>query len=98
MYKYARRNAVSHVCDLFSNDSHTYNAYLQGYIMRLRGYISTRRKLPGYEKGLLPTSFYYTPKDDLETMLKYAPLQGALASREFPTSWRDIDIGAGDFG
>jgi hypothetical protein len=49
-----------------------------------------KNKEPGYEKGKLPTTFYYAPKDK---MLTYTPVRGGFFSREFPTSWRDIDKG-----
>ena len=53
------------------------------------------RKLPGYEKGELPLSFYYVPKSNEGAMHKYAPLNGAFYNREFPTSWRGLDQGIG---
>jgi len=46
--------------------------------------------------GLLPTSYYYTPRGNMRAMQRYAPLQGALFNREFPTAWRDIDRGVGN--
>ena len=63
--------------------------------MRMRGYHSVKDQLPGYEKGLLLNSFYYVPAPALERMHRFAPLQGAFFNREFPTSWRDIDVGVG---
>jgi GDP-fucose protein O-fucosyltransferase len=67
-----------------------------GFIMRVRGYHSSKDKLAGYEKGLLPTSYYYVTKDKLKVMHQYTPLNGAFFNREFPTSWRDIDKGIGN--
>jgi len=64
-----------------------------GYIMRIRGYHSTKDKAPGYEHGELPTTYYYVTKDKQHEMHKYAPLRGGFFSREYPTSWRDIDKG-----
>jgi len=52
--------------------------------------------VPGHEMGLLPTSYYYTPRGNMRAMHRYAPLQGALFNREFPTAWRDIDRGVGN--
>jgi hypothetical protein len=52
-----------------------------------------KNKEPGYEKGKLPTTFYYAPKDKKLEMLTYTPVRGGFFSREFPTSWRDIDKG-----
>jgi hypothetical protein len=61
--------------------------------MRLRGYHSIKDKAPGYEKGTLPTTYYYTPMAKQEEMGKFAPIDGAFFNREFPASWRDIDTG-----
>jgi hypothetical protein len=61
----------------------------------MRGYHSTNHKEPGYEQGILPTSLYYAPPDDMNEMNRYVPLHGSFFSREFPTSWRDIDAGIG---
>lgn len=66
-----------------------------GFIHRMRGYYSTRDKLPGYEKGVLPTSYYYVPVNHRGQMHQYAALHGAFFNREFPTSWRDLDKGIG---
>jgi hypothetical protein len=62
----------------------------------MRGYYSTKDKLPGFEKGLLPKSYYYVPVDKRMVMHEYAALHGAFYSREFPTSWRDLDKGIGN--
>lgn len=67
-----------------------------GFINRIRGYHAVNHKLPGYQEGVLPTSYYYTPLGQRDAMLRYAPLQGAFFNREFPTSWRDIDKGIGN--
>jgi hypothetical protein len=69
-----------------------------GYIIRLRGYHSTNLKLKGYETGVLPTTYYYALKDRKFKMHQYSALRGSLASREFPTAWRDIDEGIGLVG
>jgi hypothetical protein len=67
-----------------------------GFIHRMRGYYSTRDKLSGYEKGELPTSYYYVPMAHKLEMHKYAALHGAFFNREFPTAWRDLDKGIGN--
>jgi len=64
-----------------------------GYIMRMRGYHSIKNKAPGYERGELPTSYYYVTKDRYKEMHKYASLRPGYFIREYPTSWRDIDKG-----
>ena len=64
--------------------------------MRMRGYHSAKDKLPGHEKGVLPNTFYYVPAPALERMNRFAPLQGAFFNREFPTSWRNLDVGVGN--
>jgi GDP-fucose protein O-fucosyltransferase len=67
-----------------------------GFIVRVRGYHSSKDMLAGHEKGLLPTTYYYVTKDKLKVMHEYTPLSGAFFNREFPTSWRDIDKGIGN--
>jgi len=67
-----------------------------GFINRMRGYHSLKDKAPGHEKGLLPTTYYYTPVENKYDMHKFAPLFGAMYNREFPTSWRDIDRSIGN--
>ena len=61
------------------------------YINRLRGYHSQKNREPGYEDGKLMTSFYYTPVDRLDHMLRYFPIKQSFYAREFPTAWRMID-------
>ncbi|CAB9525784.1 GDP-fucose protein O-fucosyltransferase [Seminavis robusta] len=74
----------------------TWFSTFTGFIDRIRGYRSVKDKLPGYQDGTLPTSYYYAvPKKKFE-MHEYAPLHGAFFNREFPTSWRDIDKGIGE--
>lgn len=67
-----------------------------GFINRIRGYRSVKDKLPGYDKGTLPTSFYYAVLKKKFEMTEYVPLRGGFFNREFPTSWRDIDKGIGE--
>ena len=66
--------------------------------MRLRGYHSTKDKAEGYEQGILPTTYYYTPKKNQLEMHHYSHIQGAFFNREFPASWRDIDKGIEELG
>jgi hypothetical protein len=64
-----------------------------GYINRIRGYHSVRDRLPGSDRGELPTTYYYaTPERKLE-MHRYTPLRPGFFNREYPTAWRDIDRG-----
>lgn len=67
-----------------------------GFINRVRGYRSVRDKLPGFEQGVLPSSFYYATKNKKFEMTEYYPLRGGFFHREFPTSWRGIDKGIGE--
>jgi len=67
-----------------------------GFINRMRGYHSVNHKESGYEKGLLPNSYYYVPMENQKSMQQYARLHGAFFNREFPTSWRDIDKSVGN--
>ena len=66
-----------------------------GFINRMRGYRSVKDKLPGYEQGVLPTSYYYAMPERKDVLHRYVPLSGAFYAREFPTSWRDLDKGIG---
>lgn len=64
-----------------------------GYINRIRGYHSVKDRAPGYDRGELPSSYYYATLERKFEMHKYTPLRGSFYSREYPTSWRDIDKG-----
>jgi hypothetical protein len=66
-----------------------------GFIMRIRGYHSQNEKAPGYQEGILPTTYYYATKQRKFEMHIYAPLRSGFFNREFPLSWRDIDRGIG---
>ena len=70
----------------------TTRSTLSAYVNRLRGYYSTRDKLPGYELGKLQ-SFYFSPRDRTHIMTEYFAPRGQLRSLEFPMGWRDIDHG-----
>ena len=62
----------------------------------MRGYHSVNHREPGYEDGVLPTTYYYVPRDSRDALHHYTALHGAFFNREFPTSWRDIDASIGD--
>jgi len=66
-----------------------------GFIHRMRGYHSVNDQAAGYENGVLPTSYYYVPTENVKAMHKYARLHGAFFNREFPVSWRGIDKSIG---
>lgn len=66
--------------------------------MRIRGYHSVKDKAPGYEDGILPTSYYYATKEKKLIMHTYSALKGGFFNREYPTSWRDINKGIGNKG
>lgn len=70
----------------------TFYSTFTGYIMRLRGYHSTVRKLEGYKKGETD-SYYYVPLVYKTAMRKYTAIQQPFWAREFPVSWREIDKG-----
>lgn len=62
----------------------------------MRGYHSVREKLPGYEDGALPNSYYYVPTQQKTVLHEYSPLYQPFFNREFPTSWRQLDSGIGN--
>ena len=64
-----------------------------GFIFRMRGYHSQKDKADGWERGALHKSFYYTSAAAKRNYELYTPMHPAIYSREFPTSWRDIDRG-----
>ena len=69
-----------------------------GYIHRLRGYHSQKLKSKGYRRGLLPTSYYYTPSNDeklkerRDSMRRYTAARPPYWEQEWATAWRDIDF------
>lgn len=73
----------------------SYRSTFSGYINRMRGYYSTRYKLPGYKEGIID-SWYFTPEEYKEEMRKYMAVRLPLYMREFPVAWRDIDLGIGE--
>ena len=69
-----------------------------GYINRIRGYLSQKRKLPGYTQGTID-SYYYVPKSmahKRNVMQQYQAVEPAFWNREFPVSWRYIDHNVDD--
>jgi len=68
----------------------TYYSTFTGYINRMRGYSSTKFHLEGGNKGTI-NSYYFIPKGKRNEMRNYKALKEPLWSREFPTSWYDID-------
>jgi len=69
----------------------TFYSTFTGYINRMRGYHSTKKKLDGYDLGTI-NSYYFHPKNRVNEMKIYKPLK-ATFSREYPVSWFDIDKG-----
>ena len=70
-----------------------YHSTFSGFIFRVRGYHSQKDKVEGWDQGLLPNSYYYSGKNEKRIYQSYGPLRTPYYSREFPTSWRDIDKG-----
>jgi len=74
-----------------------------GYINRIRGYHSQTNNpsrmlldhntnAEAYSKGGLPNSYYYTLQEFKTKMHDYYPIKQNFYSREFPTSWRHLDM------
>jgi hypothetical protein len=71
-----------------------------GYIMRLRGYhsqleIMADRGGPNadaFSKGMLPNSYYYALEEHKTKLHDYWPVKKVFYAREFPTSWRQLDV------
>ena len=70
-----------------------YHSTFSGFIFRMRGYRSQKMKKKGWEMGTMHNSFYYTGEKEKNLYAHYDPVYGAVYQREFPTSWRDIDMG-----
>jgi len=70
-----------------------HHSTFSGFIFRMRGYHSQKKELKGWEKGEMHHSFYYTGKNEKHVYEHYIPVHSPIYSREFPTSWRDIDQG-----
>lgn len=68
----------------------TYYSTFTGYINRMRGYSSTKFHLEGGNNGTI-NSYYFIPEGKRNEMRNYRALREPLWSREFPTSWYDID-------
>ena len=70
-----------------------YSTYT-GYINRLRGYHSTKKKMPGYKEGAIESYYYnYYPSQKGGSMTTYQTPRGMVSwfFREYPIAWRDID-------
>jgi GDP-fucose protein O-fucosyltransferase len=65
-----------------------------GYINRIRGYVVEKYKLPGHEDGVIQ-SYYYALAEHKLKMREYYPVKKSFYAREFPASWRDIDVDVG---
>jgi len=63
-----------------------------GYINRLRGYYSTKERLPGYKDGIIESYHFVRPADKL-LYKSYHPFENPSFMREYPICWRDIDQG-----
>ena len=70
----------------------SFRSTFTGYINRIRGYYSTKHRFPGYRNGIID-SWYFTPEEFKEEMRKYMSVRLPLYMREFPTAWRNIDLG-----
>lgn len=70
-----------------------YHSTFSGFIFRMRGYRSQKMKKKGWEMGTMHNSFYYTGEKEKNLYAHYDAVYGAVYQREFPTSWRDIDMG-----
>ncbi len=70
-----------------------FHSTFSGFIFRVRGYHSQKDKTEGWERGVLPDSYYYSGKNEKSIYQTYGPLKTPFYSREFPISWRDIDKG-----
>ena len=66
--------------------------------MRLRGYHSQAEIPKGgehaeaFQQGKLPNSYYYALEDSKTKMHDYWPVKKAFYAREFPASWRQLDV------
>eukprot|EP00525_Craspedostauros_australis_P006509 CAMPEP_0198125496 /NCGR_PEP_ID=MMETSP1442-20131203/42726_1 /TAXON_ID= /ORGANISM="Craspedostauros australis, Strain CCMP3328" /LENGTH=222 /DNA_ID=CAMNT_0043785103 /DNA_START=63 /DNA_END=731 /DNA_ORIENTATION=- len=67
-----------------------------GYINRLRGYHADNLQLPGYEQGIV-NSYYYAVEGRYDRMKQYFAVKQPYYAREYPTGWRLIDKGIGQF-
>lgn len=70
-----------------------YHSTFSGFIFRMRGYHDQKDKAEGWENGVLRNSYYYSGANEKLLYQQYYPLRAPYYSREFPTSWRDIDKG-----
>ena len=63
-----------------------------GFINRMRGYHSTKDKLPGHESGAIESYFYNFQREGKRNKMRvYHPPVSQWFNREYPIAWRDID-------
>jgi GDP-fucose protein O-fucosyltransferase len=68
------------------------------YIARLQGYHMAQEHAPGVKEGSIATwPYIYPDPADFSYMRRYHPLVKPLWKREFPTCWRELDMGMADF-
>lgn len=70
----------------------TWWSTFSGYTNRMRGY-HTNKLHKGHHDGTLPNSWYFIPKERVHEMHEYHAVRLPIYMREFPTSWKDIDLG-----
>jgi hypothetical protein len=74
-----------------------------GYIHRIRGYHSQtynpigmlpdhKTNAKAYSEGRLPNSYYYALEEFKTRMHEYGAVKQNFYSREYPTSWRQLDL------
>ena len=67
-----------------------------GFIIRVRGYHTQKDHVDGWKQGTLHHTFYYTGPNDKHHYENYLPVHSPVYSKEYPTSWREIDSGIDD--
>ena len=70
----------------------TWFSTFSAYINRLKGYYISKYRLEGYDTGTMK-SWYFAPMEKFDEMQYYWPSRKPFYMREFPTAWRDIDMG-----
>jgi hypothetical protein len=66
--------------------THTYS-HVSHVNQSFQGYHSTKEKQPGFEDGLLPTTYYYATLDKKTIMHEYSSIRSGFFNREYPSSW-----------
>jgi hypothetical protein len=70
-----------------------YQSTFSGFIIRMRAYHAMRDESIGWEKGVVPNTFFYTGQREKEIYQTYFPLSPPYYQKEFPTAWRGINAG-----